>query len=86
MLTVRQCFAGDAEIPRLAEAIYRRVDFDWMLAGDPLLLSHGWKPETGFLASRWDHYCELTILYLLAIGSPDASDSAASPGAPGGAR
>ncbi len=70
VLTVRQCFAGDAEIPRLAEAIYRRVDFNWMLAGDPLLLSHGWKPETGFLKSRWDHYCELMILYLLAIGSP----------------
>ena len=73
VLTVRQCFAGDADIPRLANAIYRRVDFDWMLAGDPLLLSHGWKPESGFLASRWDHYCELTILYLLAIGSPTHS-------------
>ena len=70
VLTVRQCFAGDAEIPRLADAIYRRVDFTWMLAGDPLLLSHGWKPESGFLTSRWDHYCELMILYLLAIGSP----------------
>ncbi len=70
VLTVRQCFAGDGEIPRLAEAIYRRVDFTWMLAGDPLLLSHGWRPEAGFLKSRWDHYCELMILYLLAIGSP----------------
>jgi hypothetical protein len=70
VLTVRQCFRGDAEIPALAEAIYRRVDFQWMLAGDPLLLSHGWKPESGFLASRWDHYSELMILYLLAIGSP----------------
>ena len=69
-LTVRQCFADDREIPRLADAIYRRVDFAWMLAGDPLLLSHGWKPESGFLKSRWDHYCELMILYLLAIGSP----------------
>ena len=47
VLTVRQCFAGDAEISALADAIYRRVDFDWMLAGDPLLLSHGWKPESG---------------------------------------
>jgi len=78
VLTVRQCFARDAEIPRLAEAIYRRVDFDWMLAGDPLVLSHGWKPETGFLQSRWDHYCELMILYLLAIGSPTHSIPAES--------
>jgi hypothetical protein len=70
VLTVRQCFAGDAEIPRLADTIYRRVDFNWMLAGSNSLLAHGWKPETGFLTSRWDHYCELTILYLLGIGSP----------------
>jgi hypothetical protein len=70
VLTVRQCFAGASEIGSLAESIHRRVDFAWMLAGDPLLLSHGWKPETGFLESRWDHYCELAILYLLAIGSP----------------
>jgi hypothetical protein len=70
VLTVRQCFAGDAEIPRLADSINRRVDFAWMLAGDPRLLSHGWKPESGFLDGRWDHYCELMILYLLAIGSP----------------
>ena len=70
VLTARQCFAGDGEIPRLADAIYRRVDFQWMLAGDARLLSHGWKPESGFLSSRWDHYCELMILYLLAIGSP----------------
>jgi hypothetical protein len=69
VLTVAQCFSTEPDIPRLADAIYRRVDFQWMLAGDPLLLSHGWKPEDGFLAARWDHYCELMILYLLAIGS-----------------
>jgi hypothetical protein len=70
VLTVRRCFENDAEIVRLADAIYRRVDFEWMLAGDPAVLSHGWKPESGFLKSRWDHYCELMILYLLGIGSP----------------
>ena len=77
-LTVRQCFSADAEIPRLARQIYERIDFTWMLAGDPLLLSHGWQPESGFLKSRWDHYCELTILYLLGIGSPTHSIPAAS--------
>jgi hypothetical protein len=70
VLTVRQCFDRDRDVVRLADIIYRRVDFTWMLAGDPRLLSHGWRPESGFLASRWDHYCELMILYLLAIGSP----------------
>ena len=78
VLTVRQCFAGDPDIARLADGIDRRVDFQWMLAGDPGVLSHGWKPESGFLSGRWDHYCELMILYLLGIGSPTHSIPAAS--------
>jgi hypothetical protein len=75
VLTSRQCFPNDLEIRRLATQIYERIDFRWMLNGDPLLLSHGWKPETGFLKSRWDTYSEDTILYLLAIGSPTHSIS-----------
>jgi hypothetical protein len=70
VLTARQCFRDDAEIVRLATRIYERVDFQWMLAGHPTLLSHGWKPETGFLKPRWDTYSEHLILQLLAIGSP----------------
>jgi hypothetical protein len=70
VLTVRQCFRDDPEIVRLGGRIYQRVDFRWMLNGHPRLLSHGWKPETGFLRSRWDTYSENLILYLLAIGSP----------------
>jgi hypothetical protein len=70
VLTARRCFDDDASIVRDGERIYRRVDFRWMLAGHPTLLAHGWKPESGFLAGRWDHYCELMILYLLGIGSP----------------
>jgi hypothetical protein len=69
VLTAGQYFHDD-EIGRLARRIYERVDFQWMLAGSPSLLAHGWKPESGFLPNRWDSYCELTILYLLAIGSP----------------
>jgi hypothetical protein len=78
VLTVRQCFHDDQEIVRLASRIYGRVDFRWMLNGDPLLLSHGWKPESGFLRARWDTYSEDTILYVLAIGSPTYSISASS--------
>ena len=70
ILTARQYFQDDPEIVRLATEIYRRVDFKWMLNGDPLLLSHGWKPETGFLKPRWDTYSEDSILYLMGIGSP----------------
>jgi len=70
ILTTRQYYRKDPEIFRLATKIFERVDFRWMLNGDSLLLSHGWKPETGFLKPRWDTYSEDTILYLLAIGSP----------------
>ena len=70
VLTVRQYFRDDNEITTLAAKIYERIDFRWMLNGHPQLLSHGWKPETGFLKPRWDTYSEDTILYLLAIGSP----------------
>jgi len=56
ILTVRQYFREDPEMVRLATTIYERVDFRWMLNGDKLLLSHGWKPETGFLKPRWDTY------------------------------
>jgi hypothetical protein len=70
VLTAKQCFSEDKEIVRLADTIYRRVDFKWMQAGDQNLLSHGWKPETGFLKNFWERYSEDSILYLLAIGSP----------------
>ncbi|HEX5413608.1 MAG TPA: glucoamylase family protein [Terriglobia bacterium] len=70
ILTARQAFSDDPEIVRLANLIYDRIDFPWMLNGDQLILSHGWKPETGFLPYRWDTYSEAGILYALAIGSP----------------
>jgi hypothetical protein len=70
VLTARQCFRRDSEIVRLATLIYERVDFPWMLVRDSLILSMGWKPETGFIKSTWNHYSEHTILQLLAIGSP----------------
>ena len=70
VLTARQCFREEPEVVRLSTRIYGRVDFRWMLAGHPTLLSHGWRPETGFLKARWDTYSEHLILQLLAIGSP----------------
>jgi hypothetical protein len=70
ILTAKGYFQKDAEIQRLATQIYERMDFQWMLNGDPRLLSHGWTPETGFLTARWTKYSEFTIIYLLGIGSP----------------
>lgn len=69
VLTARQAFHNDTEIVRLATKIFERVDFQWMRNGHPSFLTHGWKPESGFLHSLWDDYSEETILYLLAIGS-----------------
>lgn len=69
-LTVRRCFDDDAEIVQAAQTIYHRIDFPWMLNGHPHLLAMGWRPESGFIEARWKHYCELIVLYLLAIGSP----------------
>jgi hypothetical protein len=69
VLTARQYYRSDAEIYRLATKIYERIDFRWMLNGHATLLSHGWRPETGFIKHRWDTYSEHTLLNLLAIGS-----------------
>jgi hypothetical protein len=68
-LTAKQCL-GDPEVATLADEIYARVDFPWMLNGSPDLLSMGWTPEHGFIEARWDTYSEHMILDLLAIGSP----------------
>ena len=67
VLTCRQHFR-DSEIRRWAHQIYDRMDWVWMMNGGELL-THGWKPESGFLKSRWDTYCEHMMLYLLAIGA-----------------
>jgi len=78
VLSVRQCFDEDAEIPLLADGIYRRVDFQWMLNGDAARLSHGWYPDKGFISNRWSQFSEAMILYLLGLGSPTHPLPAAS--------
>lgn len=69
-LTAQQCFSTDAGISRMAQDIYQRVDFTWMLDPKSNCLRMGWKPESGFLRSIWGEYRENLILYVLAIGSP----------------
>jgi hypothetical protein len=61
--------ADEHEIRTLADELYRRADWQWALAGGPTL-THGWKPQSGFLPYRWQGYCEASLLYLLALGSP----------------
>jgi hypothetical protein len=59
----------EAEVRRLADALYCRADWDWARAGGPTL-THGWKPETGFLPHRYQGYDEGLLLYILGLGSP----------------
>ncbi len=70
VLTAAGYFQADREIQTLSREIAERVDYTWMLNGDPHLLSHGVMPGSGFLNSRWAVYSEASALYLLAIGSP----------------
>jgi hypothetical protein len=67
VLTARAYF-DDTQITDLATQIYERVDWPWMLNGGSTL-AQAWLPGSGFESGRYDTYCELMMLYLLAIGS-----------------
>lgn len=73
MLAVAQYFNQDEkdekEVRTLADAIYRRADWQWFLNGGDKV-SMGWKPESGFIKYRWEGYSEAILLYALGLGSP----------------
>ncbi len=73
ILSCMSYFDGDDEIEsqirNLADALYRRVEWDWFM-NDNGLLSMGWHPEKGFLKAEWSGYNEAMILNILALGSP----------------
>jgi len=75
-LTAQQCFAGDNEIFRLAQQIYERVNFAWMLDERSGFLRMAWKPESGFSLAAWVDYRENILLHILALGSPTSAISA----------
>jgi hypothetical protein len=60
---------AEREIRDLAEKIYSRVDWRWAQSRPPVL-SHGWRPESGFLRFDWRGYNEGMLMYILALGSP----------------
>ena len=72
-LTAATYFVGttedETEIRRLADALYRRVDWQWAQTSTGTV-THGWKPECGFLHYGWEGYSEGIILYVLGLGSP----------------
>lgn len=59
----------EQEIRALAEALYSRVDWQWA-QNQGETLTHGWKPESGFLPYRWEGYDEAMLMYMLGLGSP----------------
>ncbi len=61
--------AQEREIRALADALYARADWRWAQNGGATV-THGWKPERGFLRFRWEGYDEALILYVLGLGSP----------------
>jgi hypothetical protein len=61
--------SNEREIRELSETLYCAVDWSWALNGGETL-THGWRPESGFLPHRWRGYDEALVLYLLALGSP----------------
>lgn len=72
-LVSREYFANESaaedELRALVDFLYCRVDWRWAQNG-AAAISHGWKPESGFLNYGWEGYSEAIILYVLAMGSP----------------
>ena len=73
VLFAQSYYTGDdpreAEIRKLADEIYRRVDWPWLQQRAPLI-SMGWYPEKGFITHDWKGYNEAMLVYVLALGSP----------------
>jgi hypothetical protein len=73
VLTVATYFdqdtAAEHEIRTLGDALYRRADWRWAQNGGATV-THGWRPETGFIPYRWEGYDEALLLYVLGLGSP----------------
>jgi len=61
--------ADEHEIRTLVDALYRRANWHWA-QNKGATLTHGWKPESGFLRYRWEGYDEALLVYMLALGSP----------------
>ena len=62
-------YLNDPEVRRLVNLLYARIDWRWALNGGDTL-SHGWRPENGFIPYRWDSFAEMLGMYLLGIGAP----------------
>jgi len=72
-LTAAAYFVADTPeenaIRAVADELYCRADWTWAQNGGATV-THGWKPESGFLPWRWEGYDEALVLYILGLGSP----------------
>jgi hypothetical protein len=59
----------EQEIRKLADDLYRRMEWPWMLSDSGKVLM-AWQPEDGFLPWCWEGYNESILLHVLALGSP----------------
>lgn len=59
----------EREIRDLADALYRRADWQWAQNGGATV-AHAWNPESGFDKDRWEGYDEALLLHVLGLGSP----------------
>jgi hypothetical protein len=59
----------ERKIRRLAKEIYFRADWHWA-QNKGITVSHGWRPERGFIRYRWEGYNEALMLYILGLASP----------------
>jgi hypothetical protein len=73
MLTCAAYFDADTpeerELRELARALYERADWQWARNGTAAV-SHGWRPESGFIPHYWKGFDEALLVYLLGLGSP----------------
>ena len=67
--------AGTLDISEMSDALYRRIDWEWMLTNgytqpNKKVVSHGWTPERGFITYNYGAYSEAILIYLLGLGAP----------------
>lgn len=83
VLTAQTYFNGtsiiESDIRGLANSLFERVDWEWAYSQiESLLLTSGWRPDTGYSQTAWRGYNHAMLLYILAMGSQSNSIQASS--------
>lgn len=73
-MIVAQQYWKDTEVSDLSKKILDRIDWEVMRTSggankDSLFISHGYKPEEGFLKGHWADYSEEKMLFIQAYGA-----------------